>query len=330
MKDMRTMGVLAAVLFAAFAASQPIEAEQKAEVLNKVKDILTETAFVPGVSFDKWTEFLEARQTELNETTDKRRFVVLINRTLREFGVSHITVSFVRKKDGTGGLALQGQDPQVPAPQELEWIDDKTVRLRLRTFNDGYDRKAIEKLFVDAAKAETMIVDLRGNGGGAVSNLQHFLSLLLPPRTEVGTMVSRRIAKAFEEATHGDATNGLEVAKWTDRKFRTATLTTPPFKGKIAVLTSRGSASASEICAAALKEHLQAPIVGMRTAGAVLVSRIIALPEGLEMKVPTADFYTSTYRRLEGNPLIPDAEANTRDTEECVKKALELLQPKRH
>jgi hypothetical protein len=324
---MRRWGVLLGLFGAAAAFSQPIDADQKAEVLNKVKDILTETAFVPGVSFDKWTGFLESRQDDLNAAEDKRRFVSILNRTLREFGVSHISIGFSKKKtDSAGGQALL-QDPATQIqPQELEWLDDKTVRLRLRSFGETYDRKAIEKAFGDAARAETLILDLRGNGGGAVSNLQHFLSLLLPPKTEVGTMVSRRIAKAYADATKGDATNGLEIAKWTDRKFRTGELKLAPFKGKVAVLVSRGSASASEICTAALKEVLNAPIVGGKTAGAVLVSRIIPLPDDLEIKVPMADYYTAKYRRLEGNPLVPDAEENVRDTAACVKRALELIQ----
>ena len=324
---MRAWGVVLGLLAISVARPQTISADQKAEVLNKVKEILTETAFVPGVNFDKWSEFVEARQTDLNAAEDKRRFSFILNRTLREFGVSHISISMAKPKPGTGGgdLALLQEPAKAPAVQELEWLDDKTVRFRLRTFGEQYDRREVEKLFAEAGKAESLILDLRGNGGGAVSNLQHFLSHLLPPRTDVGTMVSRRIAKAYEEATKGDPTNGLEIAKWTDRKFRTATMSLEPFKGKVAVLTSRASASASEICAAALREAKKSPIVGTRTAGAVLVSRIIGLPQGLEMKVPTADFYTAQYRRLEGNPLEPDAEENIRDTEACVKKAIELL-----
>lgn len=330
---MRAWGWIAGLLLAPAGFSQisttpAFTADQKAEVMNKIKEILTETAFVPGVNFDKWAEFAEARQAELNATEDKRRFGFILNRTLREFGVSHISIGLARPKtntDGSSGEVALVQAPTTPAVAELEWIGEKTVRFRLRTFGEQYDRRQIEKMFEEAGKAESMVIDLRGNGGGAVSNLQHFLSHLLPPRTDVGTMVSRRIAKAYEEATKGDPTNGLEIAKWTDRKFRTATMKVEPFKGKVAVLTSRASASASEICAAALREAKKAPIVGTKTAGAVLVSRIIPLPQGFEMKVPTADFYTANYRRLEGNPLEPDAEENIRDTEACVKKAIELL-----
>lgn len=323
---MRRWGVFFGLLVVALARPQAMSADQKADVLNHVKEVLTETAFVPGISFDKWSEFIEARQDDLNSTDDIRRFVFVINRALREFGVSHINVSFKKRAtEPIGGQALLDASTGTVPAQEVEWIDENTARLRLRTFGEDYNRSDIEKAFAEVSKADKLILDLRGNGGGAVSNLQHFLSLLLPPKTEVGTIVSRRIAKAFQVATHGDPSDGLAIAKWTDRKFRTGSLAMQPYKGKIAVLTSRGSASASEICAAALKEALDVPIVGSRTAGAVLVSRIIPLPDELEIKVPTADYYTPKYRRLEGNPLQPDAETDSRDTDACVKKAVELL-----
>ncbi len=327
---MRRAACLFLLLLTCFGQAQIIDTEKKAEILNKVKETLKDLAFVPGVNFDKWDEFIEARQSDINEVEDKRRFVFLLNRTLREFGVSHMSVNFARPTP-TGSLLQQEpptkpqETPQGPPFIEVTWVDEKTAHLRLRTFGEKYKAKDVDEKFEEIAKAESLILDLRSNGGGAVSNLQHFMSHLLPPRTELGTMVSRRIAKAYAEATKADPTNGVEIAKWTDRKFRTSTLKVEPFKGKVAVLINRGSASASEICAAALSEHKKAPLIGIRSAGAVLVSRIIKLPEDLEMKVPISDFYTSKLRRLEGNPLLPDVEAPTRDTEACVKKAVVAL-----
>ena len=328
---MRRLLALFVIGLTTLANAQSLEADKKVEILNKIKDNLTNLAFVPGIDFDKWDQFVEARKDEIDKVDDKRRFVFLINRTLREFGVSHISISFA--KAGAASQAFAFQQPETPRLQrqeapfvELTWLDDKTAHLRLRTFSDGYKAKEMDQKFEEiSTKAENLIIDLRGNGGGAVSNLQHFMSHLLPPRTELGTMVSKRTAKAFADATKGDATNGAEIAKWTDRKFRTSPLKAEPYKGKIAVLISRSSASASEICAAALSEQVKAPLIGSRSAGAVLVSRIVKLPEGLEMKVPISDFYTSKLRRLEGNPLQPDYEVSTRDTEACVTKAIEAL-----
>ncbi len=379
---MRVVRWLGLVLLLGTGWTQEFTSEQKTEVLNKVNEVLHDTAFVPGVDFDQWPKFFDSHREAIEAATDRRSFLVQLNRTLREFGTSHIGVTVAKPRPKEGGsvrwndlsadrsfglpfAALEGnaeevgwislfldrpmrgihgypsiafppsellaqeappQVPDTPSMQTLSWPDEHTALLRLRTFSDGYKRSEVEKLMNDAAKADALIIDLRGNPGGSVVNLQHFMSLLLPPKTVIGTMVSRRTAAAYKRVNKTEtAPDGLEIAKWTDSKFRTAKLNQEPFKGKIAVLISRGSASASEICAAALHEISKAPLIGGNSAGAVLVSRVISLPDGLEMKVPTADFYTPSYRRLEKNPLEPDAPIPPRDTEGCVAKALELL-----
>jgi hypothetical protein len=328
----RTWLSVVALLAAVSASAQTtpvtpeITPEQKAEVLAKIDQTLKDTAFVPGVKFDQWPKFLEERKQRIDDSTTKRAFAMAINRALRDFGLSHMSVGLKRTTTPGGSLALQEPQTQPTfAMQELTWLDDKTVVFRLRTFGEKYDRKEVEKLMGEAQKAETLILDLRSNGGGAVSNLQHFLSHFLPPKTVVGTMVSRRVANAYQRETSKDPSDGLEIAKWTDSRFRTTTLKSTPYAGKVAVLINRASASASEICAAALREHKKSPLVGSRSAGAVLVSRVLPLPYGFEMKVPTADFYTSTFERLEGNPLKPDAEVSVMDAVGLYTKAREML-----
>jgi carboxyl-terminal processing protease len=91
-----------------------------------------------------------------------------------------------------------------------------------------------------------------------------------------------------------------------------------PFTGKIAVLTNRGSASASEITTAALKEQVGAIQVGQRTAGAVLASTYGRLPEGWSLQYPVSDFVTGKGLRLESNPLAPDVEEAGRTGEDGV------------
>ncbi len=238
---LRRTWISVVVLLAAVAVSAQttpvtpeITAEQKAEVLAQVDKTLKETAFVPGVKFDQWPKFLEERKDRIDTATTKRSFASSINRALRDFGLSHMSVTL--KREAPRGVILALQEPQTRptfAMQELTWLDDKTVVFRLRTFSERYDRKEVEKLMAEAAKAETMILDLRSNGGGAVVNLQHFLSHFLAPRTVVGTMVSRRIANAYERETSKDPSDGREIAKWTNSHFRTSTLKTESIVSRI-------------------------------------------------------------------------------------------------
>lgn len=226
-------------------------------------------------------------------------------------------------------VTLKRQRFSVFRPDTLTWADEESAVLRIQSFSRGYNQKAIEALMSEAAKAKYLVLDLRSNGGGLVSNLQHMLSLLLPADTQIGAFISRTTFDAFSKEKPGETATVEAIAQWSSRKYKTSKKAVDPFAGKVAVLVNRGSASASEICAAALRETLHAPLVGARTAGAVLASVYGKLPQGFEIQYPISDYVTAQGRRLESNPLDPDAEAAATKTEDGkdpgVEKALELL-----
>lgn len=213
-------------------------------------------------------------------------------------------------------------------PETLKWADADTAVLKIWTFSNGYDRKNIEKLLEEASKAKNLVLDLRSNGGGAVNNMSHLLSLLMPPDTVIGTFINKTMASDFKEKTGGDPTDIMAIAKWTERQSKTRRGALEPFKGNIAVLINRGSASASEIVTAALKEQRNAIVVGGKSAGAVLASVFGRLPQGFQLQYPVTDYVTAKGTRLEGNPIVPDSEAAATGADGAdpgVEKALELL-----
>ncbi len=214
--------------------------------------------------------------------------------------------------------------------ETLAWPAEDTAVMKIYTFSTGYDRTNIETLIKEAsAKAKFLVLDLRSNGGGAVNNLNHLLSLLMPPDTIYGTFVSRRTYDDYVKANPDKSTAVEDIAKWTDSKTKTrAREGVPYFKGKIAVLLNRGSASASEICASALKEGVGAKFIGGRSAGAVLASTFQRLPEGFSIQIPVSDYISAKGERLEKNPRVPDEEvtgtvADGKDP--VVEKAIEIL-----
>lgn len=191
-------------------------------------------------------------------------------------------------------------------PETLTWDGDIAI-IRVWTFSAGYGRENLENLVRQAAGAKALIIDVRRNGGGASNNLHHLLSLLLPHETVYGTFLSRRIVDQYR-AAHGqpDTVDLIEMAKWTEAKVRTRDRGIAPFKGPVAVLVDRGSGSASEIFAAAMRENAGAILVGQPTAGAVLASVRARLPHGFSMQYPISDFVTARGIRLERAPLQPD------------------------
>lgn len=213
-------------------------------------------------------------------------------------------------------------------PETLTWVGDDTAVLRIWTFSTGYSRDNIETLMKQAnGKAKYLVLDLRSNGGGSTANLQHLLSLLLPPDTAVGTFISKQTVKDFEK-DHTPSTDPIQIAAAATRKYKTRKLDIDPFKGKIAVLVNRGSASASEICASALHDCGGAIVVGSKSAGAVLASIFGRLPQGFQLQYPVSDYVTIKGTRLEKHPIEPDLEVSGAPAEgkdPVVDKAVEKL-----
>lgn len=379
-----------------------ISKEAKAEVLDRVTQIVTRNAYVPGVDFTKWETFVESQRTEIDEAKDEEAFNTAVNKALRNFGFSHIVLMSpkatqarqdrsvvgigVTIQQEEGGFRVHSVIPDAPAskgglepgdllleadgkklestgqitgtegtdvviklikesgiertvtltrskfstvrPETLTWVGDDAAVLKVNTFDLSYDAKRVDKLMEEAHKAKYLVLDLRSNGGGAVMNMTHMLSLLLPQGTPIGTFITRRTAERYAEETKGDPNDVVAVAKWSSSKLRTSKGKVEPFAGKIAVLVDGGSGSASEISAAALKDHLNVPLVGTRSAGAVLASIMMPLPRGYMLQYPITDYVTLKGLRLEGNGVKPDIEAPVprfNQADEGVTKAIAAL-----
>lgn len=218
-------------------------------------------------------------------------------------------------------------------PEELKSIDKDTDEISIYTFDNSYNADRVESLMRKADQKKNLIVDLRDNPGGAVVNLQHFLGLLVPPHTPIGTFISKRMVDRYVEDEKGDPTDLKAIAAWSPSKVRpVVNQDMPVYKGHVAVLINGGSGSAAEICAAALHDTVGATLVGQKTAGAVLVSVIVPAADDFSLQYPLSDYVTIKGVRLEGNGVSPDIEANEPryrlpgTPDDAVAKAVEALE----
>jgi carboxyl-terminal processing protease len=209
-------------------------------------------------------------------------------------------------------------------PATLTKVDDTTALFRLPTFSTGYDRAEVEKCITEATKYPNLIVDLRNNGGGAVVSMQHLMGLFMPSDANVGTFVTRPLVNAYSEKNKLKGTpDPVAIANWSryapswsNRQIRPAAREGGPlYKGNLAVLVNRGSASASEIFASAAHDVIGADVIGTRSMGAVLVSVFRSVGSGFSLQYPTSDYVTVRDRRLEANPIIPVVEDNDPNAE---------------
>ena len=155
-------------------------------------------------------------------------------------------------------------------------LEDGVGYISQNGFSDGVGadfRQKVTELKKQGMK--TLVLDLRGNGGGLMNEAAEIVSVLVPK----GSLVVS--AKGKEK--------GSNYALRTSRE---------PVDSKIPVivLVDSNSASASEIVAGALQDMDRATIMGERTYGKGLVQSIRSLPYGGELKVTTAKYYTPSGR----------------------------------
>lgn len=208
---------------------------------------------------------------------------------------------------------------------ELEWIDSKTAFLTINTFATGYDRKLIDGYFdqIDA-KAERLIIDLHTNGGGAVTNLTHLAGKVMPAKNSMGAFVTRYQADEYKKKNPGAKDDPVLVAKEGGIVIHPiARREATPFKGEVVVLIGPGSASASEIFAASIDDNKRGKVIGVKSAGAVLASTFMSLPEGFSLQIPMMEYVTAGGKRLEGTGVVPSVkvEVSKLETRADVMKA---------
>jgi len=113
------------------------------------------------------------------------------------------------------------------------------------------DDGQIEKIVSRANKTGSLVIDLRGNPGGAVDTMKGLLGAMFDHEVKIGDRVTR------------SSTRALMVKAGRGHNH---------FKGKLLVLIDSKSASASEIFARVIQLEKRGTVIGDRSAGAVMES----------------------------------------------------------
>ena len=158
--------------------------------------------------------------------------------------------------------------------------------LRLRSFPaNAEERIARETERLLDRGADALVIDLRDNPGGLLAQAVRVVSLFQADGIVCTTVGAHQPRRVFE--VNGSA---------------------PFAEVPLAVLVDRGSASAAEIVAGALRDNDRATVVGRRTYGKALVQTIRELSNGEALKLTTAVFATPAGDTLEDG-IVPDVRA---------------------
>lgn len=168
--------------------------------------------------------------------------------------------------------------------------------------------KAIATLRQNGMKA--LIIDLRGNDGGVLPSAVELAERFLPKGKRIVSVESKVPEQRKEINSTGEKVIGDEP---------------------LVVLVDHGSASASEIFAAAMQDHHRATIIGVKTFGKASVQSVIPLDERSAMKLTTARYISPNGRMIDGVGIVPDeviedgGVAGTAGSQQQIKKALDVL-----
>ncbi|MFA5625619.1 MAG: S41 family peptidase [Bradymonadales bacterium] len=160
--------------------------------------------------------------------------------------------------------------------------------IHLRSFGQASTQKVKQAIAQlernNAAPLRGLILDLRGNPGGYLQEGVELTRLFLHSGLIVS--VKGRNDKLIE--SHSAAPTGAS------------------YDIPLVVLIDEGSASASEIVAAALQDHHRAMIVGQRSFGKGSVQSIFTLPDGSSVKLTVAKYYSPANRCIQALGVEPD------------------------
>lgn len=189
-----------------------------------------------------------------------------------------VEVTFVRQGQ-TKTATITREGVEVDAVPFYDMIDAKTGYIVLSRFNEkasSQTKSAIQDL--KGRGAERLVLDLRGNPGGLLSEAINVTNLFVPKGQLIVTTKSK--VKKFNQ------------------EYRTRNQ--PEDENiPLVVLVDGKSASASEIVSGGLQDLDRAVIIGARSFGKGLVQRPLKLTYGTQLKVTISRYYTPSGRCIQ-------------------------------
>jgi carboxyl-terminal processing protease len=172
---------------------------------------------------------------------------------------------------------------------ETESRKDGVFVVRLSTFSEksGQEFRAAMKEFA-ASKSRDLVIDVRGNTGGYLTQAVDIASWFLPAGEVI---VSERYGgKRADDILVSRGYHGWDKAP------------------EVAILVDGGSASASEILAGALSERFGAKLYGETTFGKGSVQELVDLSDGSAVKITVAEWLTPDGNAITKKGIDPDVE----------------------
>ncbi|MGV3638569.1 MAG: S41 family peptidase [Flavobacteriales bacterium] len=220
-------------------------------------------------------------------------------------------------------LLMMEETPTLrPDPAErnvtLKAMDGATAYMDVKSFGgSAQEMDSICTVLLNGG-FQTLIVDLRENGGGGLDSALPFGESIATDTVDAGYFVTNSWASKVTKPIGPGSFSGLPIAQErTTEAFIEALKTSEgehlelyprpdAFQGKLYILTSNRTASTCEPIVDALKRSGRATIVGENTAGAMLSATLFHVSGKYHLFLPIADYYNAEFERLDQVGVAPD------------------------
>lgn len=200
-----------------------------------------------------------------------------IRRMIRGRSGTDVKLTLIRNSAKQIVAVTRGRIP-LPAVDASYMVDATTGYIKLNKFSETAYKEFMQNMEkLKASGMQQLIFDLRGNGGGYVTQAVNIADEFLDGDKLIvytqGTNIERKDYRASKDGVFE--------------------------KGKLVVLVDELSASASEILAGALQDWDRATIVGRRTFGKGLVQEQYSLSDGSAIRLTVARYFTNSGRSIQ-------------------------------
>lgn len=196
-----------------------------------------------------------------------------------------------------------------------EMLENKIGYIKISSFGGECAadfKKAYEEL--QSKSAKSLIIDLRNNGGGLVDQSLDIAEMIVPKGAK---MLITKDKKGNEDISKSNKEPIINIP--------------------IVVLVNEYTASASEILTAAIRENVDAKVIGTNTYGKGVIQGIYLLKDKeTGMKITIQEYFTPNHNKLNKIGIKPDEEVELpedwkghttvdRDADTQLKRAIEIL-----
>lgn len=184
-------------------------------------------------------------------------------------------------------ITLEIDVKEVHVPTIEKSIYEGVGYIRITSFSNKTSEQfetALKEL--EEQNITSLVIDLRNNGGGYLNAAYEIAELFVEKGKNIYGLETKKGTTFYEDRTKAS------------RNY------------KVGILMNGGSASASEILAAALKESYGATLIGTLSYGKGTVQETSELSTGGMIKYTTAYWLTPDGNKIDGKGLKPDVEIN--------------------